>query len=154
MNIVHQAALFFHLAAIMLIGGGSIGAILAEKQLWKSISTVSADSQKWIEFIQSATKFIYIGMVIFIVSGTVLLYTVNWAFLRQGWFIAKLACFILLPVRGAVVGRRTVAHIQAELQIHNYNAQSLVKLKAKMKRFHAIQFILVAAIIFLVLFKI
>lgn len=154
MNIIHQSALFFHFAAIMLIGGGSIGAILAEKQLWKGISVVSPDTHKWIAFIRSATKFIYIGMVIFIVSGTVLLYTVNWVFLSQGWFIAKLAFFILLPVRGAVVGRRTVTHIESELRIPNHNVESLLKLKTKMKRFHAIQFMLVAGIIFLVLFKV
>jgi hypothetical protein len=154
MNIVHQTALFFHLGAILLIGGGSIGAILGEKQLWKGIIALSPGIQTWLTVIQSATRFIYIGMVVFIISGTILLYSVNWVFITQGWFIAKLICFILLPVRGAVVGRRTIARIQAQLQNTGYNMPALMKLKTKMIRFHTIQFILVAAIIFLVLFKV
>lgn len=150
---LHQSALFFHIAAIMLIGGGSISAILAEKQLWKNVNALSANAKQWMPVIQIATKLIFIGMFIFIISGVVLLYSVHWTFLNQPWFIAKLACFILLPIRGAVIGRRTLAHINTQLQ-NNFDLPVLMKLKAKMNRFHIIQFILVAAIIFLVLFKV
>jgi len=40
-----QTALFFHIAGIMLIGGGSISAILGEKQLWKKVNVLSPDAR-------------------------------------------------------------------------------------------------------------
>lgn len=108
----------------------------------------------WVNFVQSATMFIFIGMIVFLVSGLLMLYVVNWVYLSQPWFIAKLICFVLLPVRGAFVGRPTMALIDRQLQENNYNMSALMKLRSKMNRFHIIQFILVATIIFLVIFKV
>ncbi len=149
-----QTALFFHIAGIMLIGGGSISAILGEKQLWKKVNVLSPDARVWVNFVQSATMFIFIGMIVFLVSGLLMLYVVNWVYLSQPWFIAKLIYFVLLPVRGAFVGRPTMALIDRQLQENNYNMSALMKLRSKMNRFHIIQFILVATIIFLVIFKV
>jgi len=151
---LHHVGLFFHMAGIMLIGGGSIGAILAEKQLWKKISEHSQNARVLVPILQSATFFILAGMMIFLISGLALLYSVSWFFLKNPWFIAKLVCFALLPVRGALVGRPIIARINEELQADNYDISSLMKLKSKLKLFHIVQFILVAAIIFLVIFKV
>ena len=95
-----------------------------------------------------------VGLLLFLISGLGMLYSANWIFLRNPWFIAKLVCFILLPVRGATVGGPTVALITRELQGSNPDKILLQKLKARMKRFHIIQFALVAIIIFLIIFKV
>ena len=151
---MYHVGLFVHMTAIMLIGGGSIGAIVAERQLWKEVSNRSKNARNFVAVVQSATIFIYIGMIMFIVSGVVMLSSVNWAFLKNPWFVAKLAFFVCLPLRGALIGRPIVAVIGKQLKADEYNSAALARLKFRLKRFHFIQFLLVAVIIFLVIFKV
>lgn len=151
---VYHIGLFIHIAGIMMIGGGSIGAILAEKQLWKKVRGNSENAKELVPVLQSATSFILIGMVMFLVSGLIMLNSVNWILLSNPWFISKLMCFVLLPLRGAFVGKPTVAHIDKQLQTDNYDVAALMKLRSKLTRFHITQFILVGAIVFLIIFMV
>ncbi len=151
---IHHIGLFIHMVGLMMIGGGSIGAILTENQLWKKVTHHSENAKELIPILKAATFFILIGMVMFLVSGLVLLYSVNWIFLKNPWFIAKLICVVLLPIRGAFVGRPAIAVIGKELQGDNYDVPNLLRLRSKLKRFHIIQFILVGVIIFFVIFKV
>lgn len=151
---IHHTGLFFHMAGMILAGGGSIGAILAEKQLWKKINDRSDNAKVFIPVLQSAAILILLGMGVFIISGVIMLYAVNWVFLSEPWFIVKLGCFVLLPLRGAFIGRPTVALISKQLQVDKYNITAFMRLKSRMNRFHIIQFILVAVIVFLVIFKV
>jgi len=130
-----------------------ISVILADRQLWKKMDGGSEGSGIWIEFIQSATKFILIALAVFLVSGLGLLYSNNWVHVNQPWFILKSACFILFTVNGALVGGNTVTFVDKQLREKNYNMDVLTKAKTRMGRFHIIQLILVAAIIFLGTFK-
>jgi len=151
---VHQIGLFFHMAGILIAGGGSIGAILAEQQLWKNVNSNPEHAKAFLPVLQKAPKVIMIGLLLFLVSGLMMLYSAHWIFLRNPWFITKLVCFLLLPIRGAMVAGPTGGLIARELHSPNPDKNLLRKLQAKMKTFHLIQFLLVAIIIFLIIFKV
>ena len=150
---LHHIGLFFHIAAIIVVAGGSVGSMLAEAQLWAKLNSSSGDEKAVLPILMNAPKLIIAGVIVFLLSGLTMLYAVNWAYLSQPWFIAKLLLFISLPVRGAVIGKSTIMHIAAELNKPHPDRSILLRLKAKMQRFHIIQFIIVAVIVILVIFK-
>ena len=131
-----------------------IAVMLAERQLWIQLATDSESSGKWINLIRCATKFILVAVVVFLLSGLALLYSRNWEYINQPWFIVKFCCFLLFTLRGALVGGKTVEFIDKQLREKDHNKDVLMKAKTKMGRFHIIQLILVVAIIFLGVFKI
>ena len=152
--VLFHIGLFFHMIGIMIASGGSIGAILTERLLWKSIDNRSANAGELVIGLQNSTRIILIGLVVFILSGLTMLYALNWILLKNPWFDAKLFCFMLLPLRGFFFFISTVSRLRCELEGENYNLPELMKMKWTMKRFHLIQFVLVATIIFLVIFKV
>ena len=113
---IHHVGLFFHMAGILIAGGGSIGAILAELQIWKNVNSHPDTARAFLPILQTAPKVIMVGLLLFLVSGLLMLYSANWIFLRNPWFITKLVCFVLLPVRGAIIGGPAVALIGRELE--------------------------------------
>jgi hypothetical protein len=84
-----------------------ISLVLAERQLWKRLNAASEDAGTWIALIHAATKFILIAVAAFFVSGLALLYSNNWTYLKQPWFIVKFGCFLLFTLRGALIGGRS-----------------------------------------------
>ena len=149
-----QIGLYIHMIALIIVGGGSIGGTIVEKQLWKKIEAGSGDAKTILPILKSTAQFIQIGLILLVVSGLLMLFSVNWVFLSQTWFMVKFSLFILLPIRGAIVGKPTVKKIGRQVQEDINNLPAFMKLKAKMNRFHFIQYTLVAVIIFLVIFKI
>jgi hypothetical protein len=151
---LYQTALFFHFISLLLAGGGMFCVIVAERQLWEKLNSSGGVPATLIGLIQTATKFILISIVLFLLSGLVLLYASDWANLRQPWFIIKFGCFLLFTLNGALVGGKTVEAIDKQLRDKNYNMDVLMKAKKKMGRFHIIQFILVTVMILLATFKV
>ena len=151
---LHQLGLFIHMVAIILAGGGSIGGVLVEKQLWIKIKNHSADARTLLPLLKSTASFIQIGIIVFLISGLIMLYSVNWAYLSQPWFLIKFTLFLMLPIRGAVIGRPTLVQVGSQINQDGYNLSVLMKLKSKMDRFHIIQYSIIAMILILVIFKI
>lgn len=151
---LHQTGLFFHMFGILLAGGGSVGSIMAETQLWKKVRSGSSEARAYLPILRAAATFIIAGVILFLLSGLIMLYSVNWVYLSQPWFIAKLVLFLTLPIRGATVGKDIVQGIGMQLMKDPGDLPVLLVLRKRMIRFHIIQFTIVATIIFLVLFKI
>jgi hypothetical protein len=150
---LHQIGLFGHMVAILLVGGGSIGAIMAETQLWKRVQAHSPEARLFIPIVKGAPVFIFAGIILFLASGIVMLWSVNWFFISQPWFIVKFVLFVTLPIRGAVIGKRIMMQVGKQVEGDHYDVPALMKLRARMKRFHFTQYSIVAVILFLVLFK-
>ncbi len=112
---LHQLGLFIHMVAIILAGGGSIGGVLVEKQLWIKIKNHSADARTLLPLLKSTASFIQIGIIVFLISGLIMLYSVNWAYLSQPWFVIKFTLFLTLPIRGAVIGRPTLVQVGSQI---------------------------------------
>jgi hypothetical protein len=151
---LHQIGLFFHMVAIMLAAGGSVGAMLVEKQLWSRINERPDDARAMMPILKSAPRLIMVGLAFFLVSGVIMLFSVNWIYLTQPWFIVKFVLFVSLPVRGVIIGRTTIKHIGMQISQSPANMTALLPLKAKMLRFHIAQFCTIGVIFLLVLFKI
>lgn len=150
---LHQVGLYIHMVALIVVGGGSVGGVLVEKQLWKKISVHSQEAKALLPVLISTELFILIGIVAFLLSGLIMLYSVNWVYLSQPWFIVKFVLFLMLPLRGALIGKPTMVRIGKQVREDMNNLPVLMNLKSKMDRFHIIQYCLVAIIIFLVIFK-
>lgn len=127
--------------------------IIGERQLWKKLNSTGESAATLINLVRSATKFILIAIPVFLLSGLWLLYSKEWIYLKQTWFIIKFVCFLLFVINGAVIGGKTVEFIAKHVQDKNPSAAELMKAKARMGRFHVIQFVLVTVIIFLATFK-
>ena len=151
---LHQVGLFFHILAVLLVGAGGIGGAIVEHQFWKYIKLSSPQAKALLPILKTTGKFIMAGIVIFLFSGLIMLYSTNWIFLKQTWFIVKFLLFMSLPVRAAMIAKPAFKRIGAEISSVNTDPGALVGLRSKMKRFHTIQYGIVLIIVFLVIFKI
>jgi hypothetical protein len=146
-------SLFFHFAALFITGGGALGSLIVERQLWNKLETNPAEAKSLISVFDAAEKFIKAGVVLFLISGIMILWSLQFSYLREPWFIVKFLLFIVLPIRGAKIASPTIKQIgvQIEQDINNKSAFDL--LKKKMHRFHIIQYAIVVVILVLVIFK-
>jgi hypothetical protein len=151
---LHQIGVYFHMLAILLVGAGGIGGAIVEHHLWKKISTKDGGSKVIMPILKSTGMFIMAGIVIFLLSGMLMLYSVHWVYLSQPWFIVKFVLFLCLPVRAALIAKPSLTRIGIESQKDQSDSMLLLKLKSKMNRFHIIQYGIVLVIIFLVIFKV
>jgi len=140
--------------AILLVGAGGIGGAIVEHQLWKKIAVQSIDSRAIMPILKMTGTFIMAGIIVFLLSGLLMLYSVHWVYLRQPWFIIKFILFLCLPLRAALIAQPAFIRIGMEIQKASSDSLLLLKLKSKMNRFHIIQYAIVAMIIFLVIFKV
>jgi len=145
---LHQIGLFFHMAAIIVVAGASIGSMLVENRLFSVINVNLDNARSLLPILQFTPKMIVTGILLFLASGIILLYSVNWVYLTQPWFIIKFVLFVSLPVRGAIIGKRSTMSIATHLMQTPTDKAALMTLKAKMRRFHIVQFIIVATSFF------
>ncbi len=151
---LHQVGLYFHILAVLFVGAGGIGGAIVEHQFWKYARLNFAQAKAVLPILKMTGKFIQGGIVVFLCSGLIMLYSTHWIFLTQAWFIVKFLLFLLLPVRGAMIAGPTFKRIGAEISSEKPDSTVLFRLKSKMKRFHIIQYGIVVTIIFLVIFKV
>jgi Predicted integral membrane protein (DUF2269) len=128
--------------------------MIIEKQLWIRAEQGSPDARVLVPPLATAKNFIMAGVMLFLVSGLLMLGAVHWVFFSQPWFIAKICLFVLLPARGALVAKPIIMKIGQELNKDVPDTRALPGLKKRMRRFHLIQYSIVSVILFLVIFKI
>jgi hypothetical protein len=148
-----QIALFFHLTAFFLTAGGALCSLIVEQQLWKKLETAPAEAKSLLSLFDAAEKFIMTGVILFLISGIVMLWLFNFIYLHEPWFIIKLLLFIMLPIRGAKIASPTISQIREQFNQDISNKTALALLKEKMRRFNIIQYGIVAVIIVLVIFR-
>ncbi|MDP4262834.1 MAG: DUF2269 family protein [Bacteroidota bacterium] len=150
---IFQTGLFLHMTGIILIAGGSIGSIITESLFWKN---VQQDLQKAKGIAPLLLKFplvIVRGALLMLISGILMLYSVNRAFWGQTWFTIKILLFISLVLNGRLSGRPTFIKIVQEVQATELRTGKLGELKNKIRRFHFIQFTMLFMLIALAIFK-
>jgi hypothetical protein len=151
---LHQLGLYIHMVALLVVGGGSFGSVIIEKELWKNVQKQSPETPVLLPALLAAKNFITIGILLFLISGLAMLQSVHWIYFTQPWFIAKFILFLMLPLRGLLVAKPLMMQIGFQVRQDTINVSLLLDLKKRMDRFHLIQYALVGTIIFLVLFKI
>jgi hypothetical protein len=151
---LHQIGLYIHMVALLIVGGGTFGSVIIEKQMWIRAEKGSSDARVLLPALAAAKNFIMSGVVLFLVSGVLMLGAVHWIFFTQYWFIAKISLFVFLPARGALVAKPIMMRIGQELNKTAPDMDVLLGLKKRLRRFHIIQYSIVSVILFLVIFKI
>jgi hypothetical protein len=146
-------ALFFHFIALFITGGGALGSLIIELQLWKKIENSPFGAKALMSVFDAAEKFIKAGVILFLISGIMILWSLKFTYLHQPWFITKFLLFIILPIRGATIASPTIKQIGVQMDQDIINKTTLALLKKKMRRFHIIQYAIVIVILLLVLFK-
>ena len=146
-------SLFFHFTALFITGGGALGSLIVERQLWKKIETAPAEAKSLISVFAAAEKFIKVGVILFLISGIMILWSLKFIYLHEPWFIIKFLLFIMLPIRGAKIASPTINQIGIQIGMDIANKPALALLKKKMLRFHIIQYAIVVVIVMLVIFK-
>lgn len=146
-------ALFFHFTALFITGGGALGSLIVELQLWKKLENSPFGAKALMPVFDVAEKFIKAGVILFFLSGVLILWSLKFTYLHEPWFIIKFLLFIILPIRGAKIASPTIKQIGIQMDQDIINKTALDSLKKKMRRFHIIQYAIVTVILLLVLFK-
>jgi hypothetical protein len=150
---MYQIGLFIHMAAIISVAGGTMAAIYAESQLWKVLKGNPTGAKLFLPILHTSPTVIKIGVLAFIISGVLMLWSVQWVYLKQPWMIAKLVLFLSLPIRAATIHGAIVNKLTKTLEEPGFNLPDMMTLKTRSTRFHVTQYIIVAIIILLVIFK-
>jgi hypothetical protein len=138
---------------IFFIAGGSIGSIITESLFWKSIRVDLRKAKGIAPLLVKFPPVIIIGALLMLVSGLLMLYSINWAFWGQTWFTIKLLLFISLVLNGRLMGRPAFVKVVQITQSAEPAIDKLFALKSKTRRFHIIQFTMLLTLIALVIFK-
>ena len=151
---IFKTGLFLHMIGIFLIAGGSLGSVITESLFWKNIRLGSDKAKGIAPLLIKFPPIIVKGAMLMIISGILMLYSVNWVFWGQTWFTIKLLLFISLVLNGRLAGRPTFMKIAEEAQLPEPHIDKLLKLKSKITRFHIIQFTMLIVLIALVIFRV
>jgi hypothetical protein len=151
---IFKTGLFLHIVGIFLIAGGSLGSVITESVFWKNIRAGSVKAKGIAPLLVKFPPVIIKGAMLMIISGMLMLYSVDWIFWGQAWFTIKLLLFVALILNGRFMGRPTFVKIVVETQSEKPQLSALLKLKGKITRFHIIQFTMLALLVAMVIFKI
>lgn len=149
MYVIHQIGIFVHVIGILLIGGGVVGTFFVQRLFWGSVNTAPDAAKRFLQLLLTFSVIFPIGALLLLLSGVLMLYSVDWGFVGQYWFIVKMAAFLVLFFNGKIVGVPTLKTIEQNLS--NYDA--LGTLKFKLARFYKIQHVLLAIVLLLGVFK-
>jgi len=149
---LHQLGLFIHVIGIFMIAGGNVGNFIVERQFWNNVVKTPETAKKIAPLLLLFPPVIILGALLMLLSGLVMLYSVNWGFVGQTWFTIKMVIFVLLILNGRIVGNPTLKKIESNIQTGDY-AQVSGVLKLKIKRFHAVQYSLLLVLIIVTLFR-
>lgn len=151
---IFQIGLLFHIIGIFLIAGGSVGTVITESLFWKNIKQGSDKSKGLAPLLLRFPPILIAGAMLLLVSGLLMLYGLNWAYLGQTWLTIKLSLFVLIVLNGRLIGNPVFKKIAEEAQSPQPSLKKLLVLKNKIRRFHITQFSMLFTVIALVIFKI
>ncbi|HMI65171.1 MAG TPA: hypothetical protein VK517_04005 [Cyclobacteriaceae bacterium] len=149
-------SLVVHIIAISMVVGITIANFVAFKQFWK---LYAVNHEQGLSAFRAITNFQFIGMIgllLLIVSGTTMLYIVEWTFLSLLWFKIKLSIILLIFVNGFTMGRIQTVKLQAFLSGEKTSAEpqhDIGKIKRNMQIFHLTQLTLFVIIIIVSVFR-
>ena len=72
---IYHLGLYVHMIAIILVGGGSVGAVITERQLWRKIESHYSEAKVLLPVLRSTALLILAGVIIFLMSGLTMLYS-------------------------------------------------------------------------------
>src|SRR5258705_7356439 len=148
-TILHTA-LVVHIIGISMILGITIANYVAFKQFWKLYDT---HKEQGLSAFQAISKFQIVGitgLLLLILSGTIMLYLFQWTFYELLWFKIKLCLVLLIFINGFTMGRIQTLKLMAFLsgvRATGESPEDIVLLKRNLRVFHLTQLMLFFLII-------
>ncbi|QJB30828.1 hypothetical protein HF324_05415 [Chitinophaga oryzae] len=141
-------SLLTHIIGLAMVAGIVLAGFLANRRFWKIYAT---DRTRAVAILDLTARFpvaMGIGMLLLLVSGTIMMAQVHGVYGEQLWFRIKMVMFLLVIVNG-IMGRRLGLKMKPVLQSAASNENigiSLEPLKARLNLFYILQLLLLLAI--------
>ena len=145
----YKIGLLLHMFGLSLIAGGFLGGYIVEKRFWKLVEINISHAGSVLPIMKTLPVIIQLGVLIQVISGTLLLQSPSWAFWGQAWLSVKLILVALALANGLLVGKKLGAKIGFQVFSAAPDKASLLVLKRKMVSFNIIQLVLTVTIIVL-----
>jgi hypothetical protein len=145
----YKIGLLFHMFGLSMIAGGFLGGYLVEKRFWKLVEIDISHAGSVLPIMKTLPVIIQVGVLIQVISGTLLLQSASWAFWGQAWLSIKLILVALALANGLLVGKKLGAKIGFQVFSTAPDKLALAVLKKKMISFNLVQLALTVGILVL-----
>jgi hypothetical protein len=105
--------LFIHILGITLIAGGSLGGLMLENHIWKSLPGSPEKVGALGPLMLRYPVIIQAGTLLMLVSGLTMLGALGWGLAAQSWFIIKMLLVVALVLNGMWVAKPNAARLRA-----------------------------------------
>ena len=102
----YKVALLLHMFGLVMIAGGFLGSYIVEQSFWKQVDADISHTGTLLPIMKTLPLIIQVGVLIQVVSGTLLLQSRSWAFWGQAWLSIKLILVALAVANGLLVGKK------------------------------------------------
>lgn len=148
--------LFIHILGITLIAGGSLGGLVLERQIWKSLPDSPEKVRVLGPLMPKYPVIIQAGTLLMLVSGLIMLGALGWGLAGQVWFIVKMLLVVALVLNGVWVakpnGARLRALIPRLMQGEPVNAE-IARVRRNMTIFHITEMTMLVVVYLLAVFR-
>jgi len=148
--------LFIHIIGITFIAGGSLGGLVLENQIWKSLPTSPEKVRVLGPLMPKYPVIIQAGTLLMLVSGLVMLGALGWSIASQGWFIAKMLLVVALVLNGLLVAKPNGIKLRAlipRLMKGEPVTLEIAKVKRTMTLFHLSEMTMLLLVYLLAVFR-
>lgn len=148
--------LFIHILGITLIAGGSLGGLVLENQIWKSLPGSPERVQALSPLMPKYPIIIQAGTLLMLFSGLIMLGALGWAVAGQIWFIVKMLLVVALVLNGIWVAKPNGARLRAlipRLMQGEPVAAEIAKVKRNMTVFHITEMTMLVVVYLLAVFR-
>jgi len=148
--------LFMHIIGITLIAGGSLGGLLLENHIWKSLPEAPEKVRALGPLMLKYPVIIQAGTLLMLVSGLIMLGSLGWGVASQGWFIIKMLLVVALVLNGIWVAKPNAARLRlliARLTDGDPVAAEIARVKRNLTIFHISEMTMLVVVYLLAVFR-
>ncbi|MEO9005415.1 MAG: hypothetical protein ABI288_11795 [Ginsengibacter sp.] len=156
MSYLFPIALFIHIIGITFIAGGSIGGLLLEKYIWKSIRESPEKVPVFGPLMVQYPAIIQVGTLLMLISGLMMLDALGWVVAGQWWFIVKMILVVALVLNGMLIAKpnsnRLLILVPRLVNGENVKVE-IAKVKKNMTWFHISELSMLVVVYLLAIFR-
>lgn len=154
---LNALAMILHFIGITGIAGGFFGNIFIERQLWKQLKVAPYRAVTLLPVIRVFPTVIQLGSIVMLISGLMLLSSLNWELKSEVWFSVKMILYLFFNLNCLLVAKPTSEKL-GELIPNLFETDpevntELASLRRKMKWFHISELVIIIGIYIVSVYK-
>jgi hypothetical protein len=153
MYVLHQTGFLFHIFGILLLAGGSIGGIIVERFFWQQAHKAPEKCEVLLPLLKRLPVLTLAGSLVILLSGLLMLKSLDWMIWGQLWFYTKITLYTLLVLNTTLVARPAIGKIGQQITSGHPDKAVLLALQRKMLRFHFIEFFMLILLLWVTMFR-